>query len=416
MAREILDSRGNPTVEVEVRTSLGTGRASVPSGASTGTNEALELRDGDQNRFHGKGVTKAVGNVNDLIAPKLIGLDSSEQREIDRLMLDLDGTPSKQKLGANSILGVSMAIARAASVSSGESLFEHLHRSTNYRLPVPMMNIINGGEHADNELSIQEFMVVPKGAKSCKDAIRFGSEVYHTLKAVLSSEYGGGATNVGDEGGFAPPMKTTKEALNALNLAIKKSGHDESEVGLGIDAAASTFYDGMKKTYSMDGKTMTSEELGDFYVSLCDEYGLILMEDPFAEEEFDAFRDVTRRLRGKVKIIGDDLYCTNVERIARGVEMKSTNAVLIKLNQIGTVTETEEAITMAQMAGWAIAVSHRSGETEDPFIAHLATAFGAELIKSGAPARGERISKYNELIRIEEELGKSTAYAGSALG
>jgi enolase len=416
IAREILDSRGNPTVEVEVGTPLGIGRASVPSGASTGTNEALELRDGNPDRFHGKGVTKAVNNVNRVIAPKLLGMDCENQRQIDRLMIDLDGTPNKRSLGANAILGTSMAIARAASVSGGVSLFERLRVASTYRLPVPMMNVINGGEHADNDLVIQEFMVVPKGALSFREALRFGSEVYHSLKSVLSSKYGGGATNVGDEGGFAPPMKRTREALEALNEAVRKSGHTEDDVRLGMDAAASTFYDRETRKYSLDGGTITSERLEGFYGSLCDEYGLVLIEDPFAEEEFDAFAEITKTLGKKVKIIGDDLYCTNVKRIATGIELKSTNAVLIKLNQIGTVTETEEAITMAQRAGWAIAVSHRSGETEDPFIAHLATAFSTELIKSGAPARGERIAKYNELIRVEEELGKKALFAGSSLG
>jgi enolase len=414
-AREVLDSRGNPTVEVEVRTRISSGRASVPSGASTGSHEALELRDGDIKRFHGRGVTKAVGNVIDVIGPRLKGMNCSDQRTLDVTMVKLDGTSNKSRLGANAILGVSMAAARAAAAADGLSLFEKLQRASSYRLPVPMMNVINGGEHADNELTLQEFMLVPVGADNCTNGIRMGSEVYHSLKSVLQTEYGGGATNVGDEGGFAPPMTTTKEALKALVKAIKQTGYSESEVRIGVDAAASTFFDGKRHRYEIDGESFDTSGLEDFYASLCDEYGLILIEDPLNEEEFDAFSSMTKRLGRRTKIIGDDLYCTNISRIKKGIMMKSTNAILIKLNQIGTVTETEDAIVTSQKAGWAVAVSHRSGETEDPFIAHLATAFGSEFIKTGAPARGERVAKYNELIRIEEELGTKARFAGSSL-
>jgi enolase len=392
-----------------------TGRASVPSGASTGTHEALELRDGDKKRFHGKGVRTAVHNVNRVIGPKLKGLDCSDQRAVDDLMLALDGTPNKRKLGANAILGVSMASARASATSEGVPLYSKLCPSARYRLPAPMMNVINGGEHADNDLALQEFLIVPVGAPSCSEAIRVGSEVYHSLKGVLASSYGGGATNVGDEGGFAPPMTTTREALDALRKAVKQSGYGEGEVRLGIDAAASTFQDKRRRAYSVDGAAMQTSELEDFYSSIRDEYGLVLIEDPFGEEEFDAFASITKRLGKKTKIIGDDIYVTNISRIRKGIELKSTNAVLIKLNQIGTVSETEDAIRLSQEAGWAVAVSHRSGETEDPFISHLATGLSSELIKTGSPARGERVAKYNELLRIEEELGKRSGYAGSWL-
>ncbi len=414
-AREVLDSRGNPTVEVEVTAGGSTGRASVPSGASTGTHEALELRDGDKSRFHGKGVRKAVRNVNEIISPRLKGLDCTDQRAVDEAMLKLDGTPNKGRLGANAILGVSMATARASALVRGRSLYETLHASQRYRLPAPMMNVINGGEHADNDLALQEFMLVPVGAQNCAEAIRIGSEVYHSLKKVLKSKYGGGATNVGDEGGFAPPMAKTREALDALRKAIGESGYGESEVRMGVDAAASTFHDVKSGAYKVDEVLMDSSKLEDYYASVTDEYGLVLIEDPFGEEEFEAFASITRRLGRKTKIIGDDLYVTNISRIERGVLMKATNAVLIKLNQIGTVSETEDAIGLSQKSAWAVAVSHRSGETEDPFISHLATGFGSEFIKTGAPARGERVAQYNELIRIEEELGGRAGYAGKKI-
>ncbi|MDE1852247.1 MAG: phosphopyruvate hydratase [Thaumarchaeota archaeon] len=410
-ARQVLDSRGNPTVEAEVLTTSSVGRASVPSGASTGTHEAVELRDGDEKRFHGKGVLKAVHNVNEKIGPRLKGLDSGDQQKIDRLMIGLDGTANKGKIGANAILAVSMASARAAANSEPKSLFSHLREARNYTLPVPMMNVINGGEHAGNELAIQEFLIEPVGAKSCTEAIRMGSEVYQSLKSVLISKYGRSAINVGDEGGFAPPLRMTRDALSALAEAIHKSGHG-GKVRMGVDAAASTFYDEKSEHYRIDGKELKSDRLEDYYVSLKDEYDLLTIEDPFHEEAFDAFASLTKRVGRGTQVIGDDIYVTNVKRMRKGIEKEATNAVLIKLNQIGTVSETEEAIELAQKAKWSVAVSHRSGETEDPFIAHLATAFASEFIKTGAPARGERVAKYNELLRIEEELGSKALYAG----
>ncbi len=414
-AREILDSRGYPTVEAEVMTTAAVGRASVPSGASTGSHEALELRDGDPKRFFGRGVSKAVANVNRVIGPRLKGMDCHDQRAIDEKMIGLDGTPNKGRLGANAILAVSMAAARAAANTNLLGLFAQLRTSATYTLPVPMMNVINGGRHAGNELAVQEFQVEPVGADSCTEAIRIGTEVYQSLKKVLTSEYGRNAINVGDEGGFAPPLSRTTEALASLRKAIKKTGYDEGEVRLGIDAAASTFYDNKKRTYAMDGRSMSPEGLEDFYTSLRDEYGLLTIEDPFAEDSFDSFASITRRLGKETRIVGDDLYVTDVTRIKKGIGTGATNSVLIKLNQIGTVSETEDAIDLVGRAKWDVVVSHRSGETDDPFIAHLATAFGSAFIKTGAPARGERVAKYNELMRIEEILGSRARYAGNQL-
>jgi enolase len=413
--REILDSRGNPTVEAEVMTTGSVGRASVPSGASKGRLEAAELRDGDRNRFHGKGVLKAVNNVNRTIGPRLKGLDSAAQKKIDGLMIGLDGTNDKGRLGANAILAVSMAVARAAANAEFVGLFEHLKRARVYTLPVPMMNVINGGEHAGNGLSLQEFLVEPVGAASCSDATRMGTEVYQSLKQVLISKYGRGAINVGDEGGFAPPLRRTREALDSIAKAVAGAGYGEKDVRLGIDAASSTFYDGKKDHYVVDERTMRAAQLEDFYASLVDEYGLLTIEDPFEQDSFEAFSSATRRLGRKVKVIGDDIYVTNVSRMRRGIRGKATNAVLIKLNQVGTVSETEDAINLGRRAGWTVVVSHRSGETEDPFIAHLATAFGADFLKAGAPARGERVAKYNELFRIEEQLGPRARFAGKSM-
>jgi enolase len=411
-ARQILDSRGNPTVEAEILTTSSVGRASVPSGASKGKHEAVELRDGDPKKFHGKGVSKAVSNINRVIGPRLKGLECGDQRRIDRTMIQLDGTPNKGKLGANAILALSMASARAAANGELVSLFARLRASKVYTLPVPMMNVINGGAHAGNELAIQEFLVEPVGAKSCGEAIRMGAEVYQSLKGILVSRYGKSAINVGDEGGFAPPLTKTRDALGSIADAIVDAGYGEKQIRLGIDAAASTFYNQTSDSYTVDGKSMTAAKLEDFYASLKDEYSLLTIEDPFDEETFDSFTSITRRLGLSTKIIGDDIYVTNVSRIRQGMKVKATNAVLIKLNQIGTVSETEDAIKLAQKAMWNVVVSHRSGDTEDPFIAHLATAFGADFIKTGAPARGERVAKYNELIRIEEELGLKATYAG----
>jgi enolase len=410
--RQILDSRGNPTVEAEVMTTTSVSRASVPSGASKGRHEAVELRDGDAKHFHGKGVTKAVANINRVMGPKLKGLDCYDQRSIDETMIRLDGTANKGKLGANAILALSMAAARAAANARLVSLFTQLKAAKTYTLPVPMMNVVNGGEHAGNELAIQEFLVEPVGARSCADGIRMGTEVYQSLKSVLLSKYGRSSTNVGDEGGFAPPMAKTREALGCVKDAIAKAGYGEKDIRLGIDAASSTFYDPKTGAYKVDEERMTADELEDFYANLKDEFGLLTIEDPFHEESFDSFASITKRLGSSTKIIGDDIYVTNVSRIREGVKKKATNAVLIKLNQIGTVSETEDAIKLGQSARWSVVVSHRSGETEDPFIAHMAAAFGSDFIKAGAPSRGERVAKYNELLRIEEELGSRASYAG----
>jgi len=411
-ARQVLDSRGNPTVEAEVMTDASVGRASVPSGASKGKLEALELRDGDKRRFHGKGVSKAVSNVNRAIGPKLRGFDCSEQGRIDRTMIALDGTRNKSRLGANAILAVSMASAWAAANAKLVSLFRQLKVSPSYTLPVPMMNVINGGEHAGNELAIQEFLIEPIGASSCTEAIRMGVEVYQSLKQVLVERYGRGAINVGDEGGFAPPLRKTRDALEAIRQSIRDSGYGEGDVRMGIDAASSTFYDADSGTYTLDGRRFDWSKLEDFYSGLKDEYDLLTLEDPFEEGSFDSFASITRRIGRNTVIIGDDIYVTNVPLIRKGIRLKATNAVLIKLNQIGTVTETQRAIEECLRAKWEAVVSHRSGETGDPFIAHLATAFGVSFIKTGAPARGERVAKYNELIRIDEGLGSRARFAG----
>ncbi|MDG6899264.1 MAG: phosphopyruvate hydratase [Nitrososphaerota archaeon] len=414
-ARQVLDSRGNPTVEAEVTTSRAMGRASVPSGASKGKHEALELRDGGE-EFHGKGVMKAVANVNGVLRRGLLGLGVDDQRGLDQKMISLDGTQDKSRLGANAMLAVSMASARAAANSNKASLFAQLRKSDQYTLPVPMMNVINGGEHAGNNLAIQEFLIEPVGASSCAEAIRMGSEVYQSLKSILLSEHGRSAINVGDEGGFAPPLRLTRDALVSIRKAVSASGYSEEDVRLGVDAASSTFYGEKDRSYKMDGKTMSEAALEDYYARLRDEFALLTIEDPFQEEAFEAFASITKRLGGRTKVIGDDIYVTNVARMKLGIEKKATNAVLIKLNQIGTVSETEDAIGLARKAGWTAIVSHRSGDTEDPFIAHLATAFAANFIKTGAPARGERVAKYNELLRIEEELGSKVHYAGKDLG
>jgi enolase len=411
-ARQILDSRGNPTVEAEVITDASVGRASVPSGASKGKLEALELRDGDRKRFLGKGVSRAVANVNKIIGPKLRAFECSDQGKIDRLMIALDGTRNKSKLGANAILAVSMASAWAAANAKSVSLFRQLKASSSYTLPVPMMNVINGGEHAGNDLAIQEFLIEPVGARSCTEAIRMGTEVYQSLKQVLAERYGRGAINVGDEGGFAPPLRKTRDALEAIREAIRVAGYSEGDVRMGIDAASSTFYDAKSQTYSLDGRKFDWSKLEDFYSALKDEYDLLTLEDPFEEESFDSFASIMRRIGRSTAIIGDDIYVTNVSLIRKGIRSKATNAVLIKLNQIGTVTETQRAIEVCTRAKWNAVVSHRSGETDDPFIAHLATAYGVSFIKTGAPARGERVAKYNELLRIDEELGSRAGFAG----
>jgi enolase len=414
--RQVLDSRGNPTVEVDVHLESGTmGRATVPSGASTGSHEALELRDGNQRIYQGKSVLKAVSNINEILGPKLVGLDARNQSEIDRLMIEIDGTKNKQRIGANTILGISMAVARSAANEEEKSLYRYLADLTKYKLPVPMMNVINGGKHAGNELSVQEFLIEPAGAPTFSDSLRIGADVYHSLKGVLVKKYGSSASNVGDEGGYAPAISKTRDALEAILNAVGEAGYGEHEIKLGIDAAASSFYDGRGDDYRIDGKRLKSSEMHDFYLDLVSSFPIKTIEDPFCEDDFENFAAITRKIGDKVKIIGDDLYVTNPERIKEGIEKKATNAILIKLNQIGTLTETIEAIKMSRAAGFSIIISHRSGETEDNFISHLATAFGSEFIKTGAPARGERTAKYNELLRIEEELGRAgSSFQGDA--
>ena len=415
-SRQVLDSRGNPTVETDIWLRGGaTGRGTVPSGASTGVHEALELRDDKKSLYDGKSVLRAVANVNKQIGPKLLGRSSLEQESIDILMLKLDGTRNKSNLGANAILSVSMAVSRAAAASQSVPLFRYLVKRKKYRLPVPMMNVINGGKHAGNNLAIQEFLIEPIGAKSYVEGLRLGVEVYHSLKKVLKEKYGPSAINVGDEGGYAPPLDKTGDALDAIMTAIKNAGFNETMIKLGMDAASSSFYDPKTLTYQMDGKGMTAGELADYYEGLTNTYPILTLEDPFSEESFEESAKITAKLGKKVKIIGDDLYVTNTARITKGIETKATNAILIKLNQIGSVSETLEAIKMSKEVKWAIAISHRSGETEDTFISHLATAVESQFIKAGAPARGERTAKYNELIRISEELGPEASYAGTTL-
>ena len=412
--REILDSRGNPTVEVDVHTKNGFGRASVPSGASTGRKEAWEKRDGDKSRYSGKGVLKAVEMVNTEIRTGLIGMDALDQRGIDEHLIDLDGTENKSRLGANAIVGTSMAVCKAAANSLNKSLFRYIseellgqhgqqHHSYNYKLPIPMMNVINGGKHAGNELSIQEFLILPSGSHRYCDNLRAGVETYHALKEVLKLRYGAIATNVGDEGGYAPPMKRTEEPLDAITMAIKEAGYTESEIKLGIDAAASSFFDSATGKYKIDGMEKDGTEMIDFYRALVDRYPIELIEDPFEEESFSLFAALTAKMPQKT-IVGDDLFVTNEKRLEKGIANKAANAVLLKLNQIGTITETLATAKLAVANGYKRVVSHRSGETEDTFIADFSVAINAAIIKTGAPARGERTCKYNRLLRIEEEL------------
>ena len=413
-SRQVLDSRGNPTVETDVFLRRGaSGRGTVPSGASTGIHEALELRDGKKNAFDGKSVLKAVAIVNKQIGPKMLGRSATDQESLDMLMLRLDGTRNKSNLGANAILSVSMALARAAAVSENEPLYRYLIKRKKYRIPVPMMNVINGGKHAGNNLAIQEFLIEPVGGKDYSEGLRYGVEVYHALRSVLQEKYGPSATNVGDEGGYAPPLEKTSDAIDAILTAIKNAGYSESQIRIGLDAASSSFFDEKTASYHIDGKVLSSGELMDYYQNLVTTYPILTLEDPFDEDAFEDFAKITSKFERKVKIIGDDLYVTNPERIKKGTQIKATNAILIKLNQIGSVTETLEAIKMSKESRLAIAVSHRSGETEDTFISHLATAVESHFIKSGAPARGERTAKYNELLRISEELGSNAGYAGS---
>ena len=406
-AREILDSRGNPTIEVDVFTPKGFGRASVPSGASTGTNEALELRDADPNRYGGKGVLTAVKNVNTIIQKELLGLDARNQREIDELMIELDETENKANLGANSILGVSMAVAKAAADSLNMPLYRYFGGSNAFTLPVPTMNVLNGGKHAGNELAIQEFMIQPKGADTFYEALQIGTEIYQILGKFLEKKYGRSSTNVGYEGGYAPKMSESTEALDALVQAIEESGYTESEVTIGLDAAATEFYE--DELYAIDGKKLAAPELLDYYVELVNSYPILSIEDPFQEEAFEDFEALTNELWDTI-IVGDDLFVTNIERLSKGVDMGAANALLLKVNQIGSISEAFDAASMASRNGYTVIVSHRSAETEDTTISDIAVAIGAEMIKTGAPARGERTAKYNQLLRIEEDLGEVAHY------
>jgi enolase 1/2/3 len=413
-AREILDSRGNPTVEVDILLSSGAfGRAEVPSGASTGTHEALELRDAGDPRYLGRGVRTAVANVNEIIGPEIIGMDADEQGEMDRALVSLDGTPNKGKLGANAILGVSLALARAAAVDHNLPLYQYLGGIEANVLPAPMMNVINGGAHADNTLVLQEFLIFPLGAESYSSALRMCMETYHTLKLHLESA--GHVTGVGDEGGFAPNLQSTEEALEILVEVIGKAGYEPGrDIYLAIDAAASEIFEG--GTYSLDaeGRKLDSGEMVEFYAGLVDRFPIASIEDGMAEEDWDGWKALTARLGGRVQLIGDDLFVTSSERVARGIELGVANSVLIKPNQVGTLTETLDTISLARHAGYSAVVSHRSGETEDSTISDLAVATRLGQMKSGAPYGSERVAKYNQLLRIEEELDDTAAYAGWA--
>jgi len=413
-AREILDSRGNPTVEVEVTLDSGVvGRAAVPSGASTGEYEAVELRDNDKSRYLGKGVLKAVSNVNDIIAPELEDMNIFDQVGIDQMMIEIDGTDNKGNLGANAILGVSMAVAKAAAEELGMPLYRYLGGVNAKTLPVPMMNIINGGQHADNNVDIQEFMVMPVGAKSWKEALRMGAEIFHALKSVLSAK--GLNTSVGDEGGFAPNLTSNEEALKVIVEAIKKAGYKPGdEVRIAMDAAASSFYSKEKGLYVLEseGKELTSSQMVEYYEDLCSKYPIISIEDGLDENDWDGFKLMTEKLGSKIQIVGDDLFVTNTTKLAQGIEKGIANSILIKLNQIGTITETLDAIEMAKLAGYTAIISHRSGETEDTTIADLVVATNAGQIKTGAPSRSDRVAKYNQLIRIEDDLEGISVYKG----
>lgn len=413
-AREILDSRGNPTIEVEVWTEGGGyGRAGVPSGASTGAFEAVELRDGDKSRYLGKGVLTAVDNVNNIIASELIGRDSLEQVSIDKMLIELDGTPNKAKLGANAILGVSMACAKAAANSLGVPLYQYLGGVNAKTLPVPMMNILNGGQHADNNVDIQEFMVMPVGACCFKEALRMGAEIFHSLKSVLKSK--GLNTSVGDEGGFAPNLTSNEEALATIVEAIKKAGYvPGKDVMLAIDVAATDLYNPETKIYTLagEGRQFTQSQIVDFYADLVNKYPIISIEDGMNEDDWEGWIMLCEKLGDKVQIVGDDLFVTNTERLKKGIELKAANSILIKLNQIGTITETLDAIEMANRAGFTSVVSHRSGETDDSTIADLVIAVNAGQIKTGAPSRIDRVAKYNQLLRLEDILGEAAQYKG----
>jgi len=418
----VIDSRGNPTVEVDVTTRDGLFRASVPSGASTGIYEAVELRDGGL-PWKGKGVTKAVGFVNDLIGPAVKGLDPSNQQSIDRLLLSLDGTPNKAKIGANAILGVSLAVAKAGAAAKKIPLYQHfadLAGNKQLTLPVPSFNVINGGSHAGNALAFQEFMILPVGAKSFTEAMRMGCEVYATLKGVIKKKYGQDACNVGDEGGFAPNIRSNYEGVDLLMEAIEKAGYSK-EVKIGMDVAASEFYTNDKK-YNLDFKSadtkqpniLTGDKLAELYIDLASKYPIVSIEDPFDQDDWEHYNKLTASIGGKVQIVGDDLLVTNTSRIKEAISKKACNALLLKVNQIGSVTESIEAVAMAKANKWGVMASHRSGETEDSYIADLAVGLNTGQIKTGAPCRSERLAKYNQLLRIEEELGTKAVYAGAS--
>lgn len=411
-AREILDSRGNPTVEVEVTLVDGTiGRAAVPSGASTGVHEALELRDKDPSRYRGLGVLNAVSNVNDKIAPKLIGLSSFEQIRIDERMIELDGTPNKSNLGANAILGVSLASAWATANFLGMPLYRYIGGALARTIPVPLMNILNGGKHAEDSTDLQEFMIVPLGAPSFREALRWGSEVFHSLKKVLKER--GLETGVGDEGGFAPRLKSNQEAVELILRAIEGAGYRPGDdIALALDPAASEFYIEGKYVLAREGRTLTSAEMVDFYSDWVSRYPIISIEDGLAEDDWEGWKLLAQKLGGKIQIVGDDLFVTSVSRLERGIKEHAANSILIKVNQIGTLTETLAAMQTAERARFTAIVSHRSGETEDTTVSHIAVGMNAGQIKTGAPSRGERVAKYNELLRIEEELGQVAQYAG----
>ena len=409
-AREILDSRGNPTLEVEILLEDGaSARAAVPSGASTGAFEAVELRDGDKGRYGGKGVEKAVDNVNDIIAPEIIGFDAADQRGLDQLMIELDGTPNKGKLGANAILGVSLAVAKAAAKYADLPLYKYLGGPNAHVLPVPMMNILNGGSHADSNVDIQEFMIAPLGAPSFREALRWGAEVYHTLKGVVKDR--GLSTGLGDEGGFAPNLDSNAEALDLIVSAIEKAGFKPGEdVALALDGASSEFFkDGL---YQFEGEGRSTEYMVEYYEKLISNYPLVSIEDPLDEDEWDAWKALTAEIGGRVQLVGDDLFVTNPARLKKGIELGAANALLVKVNQIGSLTETLDAVEEAHRNGYRTMTSHRSGETEDTTIADLAVATNSGQIKTGAPARSERVAKYNQLLRIEEQLGEAAVYAG----
>ncbi|WP_304620921.1 phosphopyruvate hydratase [Paracoccus sediminilitoris] len=414
-AREILDSRGNPTIEVDVTLEDGTmGRAAVPSGASTGAHEAVEKRDGDKSRYMGKGVLEAVAAVNGEIAEALIGEDATEQRAIDAMMIDLDGTPNKGRLGANAILGVSMAVAKAAAEATSQPLFRYIGGTSAHVLPVPMMNIINGGEHADNPIDIQEFMIMPVSAENIREAVRMGSEIFHTLKKELSAA--GLSTGIGDEGGFAPNLSSTRDALDFILKAIEKAGYKPGDdIMLALDCASTEYFRDGKYEMKGEGKSLTPAENVDYLAALCDDYPILSIEDGCAEDDWDGWKLLTDRLGDRVQLVGDDLFVTNPTRLADGIEKGCANSLLVKVNQIGTLSETLDAVRMADRAGFTSVMSHRSGETEDATIADLAVATNCGQIKTGSLARSDRLAKYNQLIRIEEMLGATAVYAGRSI-